>query len=84
MSDKAKADPNSLIGVPESASFDNLVSFRGQSDIGDKVNKAMRKLADGNASTVRRWRKRRGHDREGPNTGLSEVQRPDFRAACPL
>ncbi|MCV2393268.1 type I restriction-modification system subunit M [Actinotalea sp. M2MS4P-6] len=48
VSDKAKADPNSLVEVPQGGSFDDLVSFRGQSDIGDKVNKAIRKLADVN------------------------------------
>jgi type I restriction enzyme M protein len=48
VSDKAKADPNSLVEVPEGGSFDDLVSFRGKSDIGDQVNKAIRKLADAN------------------------------------
>jgi len=46
VSDKAKARPNSLIYVPPGGSFDDLVSFKGRNDIGDRVNKAIRKLAD--------------------------------------
>jgi len=48
VSDKAKADPFALIEVPEDASFDYLISLKGKSDVGDKVNVAIRKLADAN------------------------------------
>lgn len=48
VSDKAKADPYSLIDVPEDGSFDYLITLKGKSDIGDRVNKAIRKLADAN------------------------------------
>ena len=48
VSDKAKADPYSLIEVPEGGSFDDLVTLKGKPDIGEKVNVAIRKLADAN------------------------------------
>jgi len=39
VSDKAKADPKSLIYVPEGSSFDDMLLLKGQADIGDKINK---------------------------------------------
>jgi type I restriction enzyme M protein len=48
VSDKAKLDRNSLIDVPEGGSFDDLVNFKGDKEIGDKINKAIGKLADAN------------------------------------
>jgi len=48
VSDKAKADPSSLVEVPEGGSFDDLVKLRGKPDIGEKINVAIRKLADAN------------------------------------
>jgi type I restriction enzyme M protein len=39
VSDKSKADPKSLIYVPEGASFDDMLLLKGQADIGDKINK---------------------------------------------
>jgi type I restriction enzyme M protein len=39
VSDKAKADPRSLIVVPEDASFDDMLLLKGKSDIGDRINK---------------------------------------------
>lgn len=48
VSDKAKADPYSLIDVPEDGSFDHLITLKGKADVGDQVNKAIRKLADAN------------------------------------
>jgi type I restriction enzyme M protein len=48
VTDKAKSDPNSLIDVPAGGSFDDLVSFKGDKEIGDKVNKAIAKLAEAN------------------------------------
>lgn len=39
VSDKAKADPRSLIYVPEGSSFDDMLLLKGKADIGDKINK---------------------------------------------
>jgi len=39
VSDKAKADPRSLIFVPERSSFDDMLLLKGKADIGDKINK---------------------------------------------
>jgi len=48
VSDKAKTDPNSLTDVPAGGSFDDLVFFKGDKEIGDKINKAIGKLAEAN------------------------------------
>lgn len=48
VSDKAKADYSSLIYVPEDGSFDYLVSLKGKTDVGEKVNIAIRRLAEEN------------------------------------
>lgn len=48
VSDKAKSDPNSLIVVPEGGSFDDLVALKGKANIGEQINIAIRKLAEGN------------------------------------
>jgi type I restriction enzyme M protein len=48
VSDKAKADPHASIEVPEGGSFDDLVELKGKADIGEKINIAIRKLADAN------------------------------------
>jgi type I restriction enzyme M protein len=48
VSDKAKADPNSLIVVPPGGSFDDLVALKGKPNIGEQINVAIRKLADAN------------------------------------
>lgn len=48
VSDKAKADPDSLVDVPEGGSFDDLVALKGKPDIGEKINVAIRLLADAN------------------------------------
>lgn len=48
VSDKAKADPYSLIVVPDGGSFEDLVALKGKPDIGDQINIAIRKLADAN------------------------------------
>ncbi len=39
VSDKFKADPRSEITVPTGASFDDMVSFKGNPEIGDLINK---------------------------------------------
>ena len=48
VSDKAKADKNSLISVPAGGSFDDMVALKGDKEIGDKINKIIAKLAEGN------------------------------------
>ena len=48
VSDKSKTDRDSLIDVPPGGSFDDLISFKGDKEIGDKINKAIAKLAEAN------------------------------------
>jgi len=48
VSDKAKADKSSLIYVPDDGSFDYLISLKGKPDVGEKVNVAIRRLAEEN------------------------------------
>ncbi|MCM3534969.1 type I restriction-modification system subunit M [Cellulosimicrobium funkei] len=48
VSDKAKADPDSIIEVPEGGSFDDLVALKGKSNVGEAVNQAIAKLAEPN------------------------------------
>lgn len=48
VADKSKADRSSLIYVPEDGSFDYLVSLKGKTDVGEKVNVAIRRLAEEN------------------------------------
>ncbi len=48
VSDKFEADPDSLIEVPEGASFSDMVLLVGDKEIGDKINKIIAKLAEAN------------------------------------
>lgn len=48
VSDKAKADKNSLIEVPTGGSFDDMIALKGDTEIGDKINKIIAKLAEAN------------------------------------
>jgi type I restriction enzyme M protein len=48
VSDKQKADPDSLIKVPPGGSFDDMVALKGDKEIGDKINKIIAKLAEAN------------------------------------
>jgi type I restriction enzyme M protein len=48
VSDKAKADPDSLIIVPKGGSFDDMLAAKGDPEIGDRFNKIIRKLAEAN------------------------------------
>jgi len=48
VSDKQKADPDSLIVVPPGGSFDDLAELRGDKEIGDKFNQIIAKLAEAN------------------------------------
>lgn len=48
VSDKAKADPNSLIDVPAGGSFDDMLAAKGDKEIGDRFNKIIARLAEAN------------------------------------
>src|ERR671928_177423 len=48
VSDKAKADPNSLIDVPKDGSFDAMLAVKGEKEIGDRFNKIIGRLAEAN------------------------------------
>lgn len=49
ISDKAKVDKNFLIIVPEGASFDDMVQFKGSKTIGEDINKkVIAKIAEAN------------------------------------
>jgi type I restriction enzyme M protein len=48
VSDKQKADPNSLIDVPAGGSFDDMIALKGNPEIGDRINKIIGKLAEAN------------------------------------
>ncbi|GAA3831732.1 type I restriction-modification system subunit M [Streptomyces phyllanthi] len=48
VSDKAKADLDSLIDVPPGGSFDDMVAAKGDKEIGDRFNKIISRLADAN------------------------------------
>jgi type I restriction enzyme M protein len=48
VSDKAKADPDSLIDVPEGGSFDDMLVLKGKPDIGEKMDTIIGKLATTN------------------------------------
>jgi type I restriction enzyme M protein len=49
VSDKYAGDANSLIEVPQGASFEDMVALKGQPDIGDRINKEiLRPLFDSN------------------------------------
>ncbi len=47
VTDKA-TDPKSLIDVPAGGSFDDMVTLKGDKEIGDKVNKIISRLAEAN------------------------------------
>lgn len=48
VSDKAKVDRNSLIDVPAGGSFDDMLAAKSDTEIGDKFNKIIGKLAEAN------------------------------------
>ncbi|MBA8921265.1 type I restriction enzyme M protein [Nesterenkonia jeotgali] len=48
VSDKAKTDPSSLIDVPTGGSFDDMLAFKGDKEIGDRFNKIIGRLAEAN------------------------------------
>ena len=51
ISDKAKKDSNMLIDVPEGCSFDDMVTLKGKTNIGEEMNKILEKLAEANGLT---------------------------------
>ena len=48
VSDKAEANPDSLIDVPEGGSFDDMLAAKGDKEIGDRFNKIIARLAEAN------------------------------------
>ena len=48
VSDKYAGDPDALIEIPDGGSFMDLVSLKGQKDIGDRINKIIGELAKAN------------------------------------
>jgi type I restriction enzyme M protein len=48
VSDKAKADSDSLIDVPAGGSFDDMLAAKGDKEIGDRFNKIIARLAEVN------------------------------------
>jgi len=48
VSDKAKANPDSLIDVPEGGSFEDMLAAKGDKEIGDRFNKIIARLAEAN------------------------------------
>ena len=48
VSDKYANNPVSLIEIPAGGGFSDLVAFKGDKEIGDKINKAIGKLAEAN------------------------------------
>ncbi|MCR6487343.1 type I restriction-modification system subunit M [Amycolatopsis sp. OK19-0408] len=48
VSDKAKADPDSLIDVPKDGSFDAMLAAKGDKEIGERFNTIIGALADAN------------------------------------
>jgi len=48
VSDKQKADPDSLIDVPPGGSFDDMLALKGKTNIGEGIDKIIGKLAEAN------------------------------------
>src|SRR5690349_25132672 len=48
VSDKAKADSNGLIDVPDGGSFDDMLAAKNDKEIGDRLNKIIARLPDDN------------------------------------
>jgi type I restriction enzyme M protein len=51
VSDKYAGKKATIIDIPHGASFRDLIKLKGQSDIGDKINKIIGKLAKANDLT---------------------------------
>lgn len=50
VSDKAKEDTNPLYEIPEGAGFDDMLKYRGDKDIGDRINTILTRLSAVNRS----------------------------------
>lgn len=48
VTDKNYGNANALIEIPDGGSFHDLIGIKGDSEIGDKTNKIIRKMADAN------------------------------------
>lgn len=48
VTDRYKNDPYAEFIVPEGGSFDDLVEAKGKSDIGERINKVLSRLAEEN------------------------------------
>ena len=48
VSDKFKNDPDSIIEIPDGCSFADFVSLKGNTHIGEEINKKMAALAEAN------------------------------------
>ena len=48
VTDKYAGDPDSLLAVPEGGSFDDMKSYKGKKDIGEKINTIISKFAEAN------------------------------------
>ena len=48
VSDKAERNPYEVIQVPEGGSFADMVKLRGNTEIGDKINKIIARFAEAN------------------------------------
>ena len=48
VSDKFKNDPDSIIEIPHGCSFDDFVNLKGNTHIGEEINKKMAALAEAN------------------------------------
>jgi len=48
VTDKYKGDPYADFVVPEGGSFDDFIEAKGKSDIGERINKVLSKLAEEN------------------------------------
>ncbi len=51
VTDRFMGDRYAEIEIPEGGSFNDMIDVKGKSDIGDKMNKIIRKLADANGLT---------------------------------
>lgn len=49
VSDKFKNDPDSIIEIPNGCSFDDFVNLKGNTHIGEEINKKMAALAEANS-----------------------------------
>jgi len=52
VSDKYAGQKDALLEVPKGGSFDDLVALKGKKDIGDKINTAIKKLAQAGANDL--------------------------------